>query len=78
MSAPRHHPGYIKKFVEFQSNLMTARQAQRRLDVALRTRSTSPGELQRLQEQAEILWTKSDKAGSEFARAKMGTTGVLV
>lgn len=77
MSAPRHHPGFLKKFVEFQSKLMTARHAQRRLDVALRSRA-SAGELQRLQEQAELMWTKSDKAGSEFARAKMNTTGAIV
>lgn len=71
----QRHPGYVKKFVEFQSHLMSARQAQRRLDVALRSRSTSPVELQRLQEQAEIAWTKSDRSGSEFARAKMVPAG---
>lgn len=70
-------PGYVKKFVEFQHHLMTARQAQRRLDTALRCRHTSHVELQRLQEQAEIAWTKSDRSGSEFARAKVAPSGAL-
>lgn len=62
--------GFLQKFTSFQTVRLSAQRAQRRLDLALRSRNPSAQEIARLQDEAETLWTQSDRVGSEFARAK--------
>lgn len=62
--------GYLQALSTYQIAQSSARRAQRRLDMLLRQRGASPQELESLSLEVEELWSRVDRAGSAFARAR--------
>lgn len=65
---------YLSKVARFRAMRGMAIRAQKRLEVALRLRTASARELERLQEFTDDLWIQCGRARTDLARARCEET----